>query len=382
MLMGAALAFQWPAVLYNGGLMGLQKQVLQNIITALFATLRNIGMILVLNFISPTIQAFFIWHICITILQTCVFAIFFWKSLPKTKTPASFDKKILSRIWKFAAGVSGISLIGLIFSNLDKIILSKLLSLEMFGYYSLAVLVANSLYHLVSPVFSTFFPHFSQLIALKKEEELKPFYHLGSQLLTVLVCPVAIFVIFFSKEILLFWTRNEKTVLETHQLVTILMISTVLNALLQIPYALQLAYGWTKLAFYQSLLGLIILGPLLFFATKYFQAVGAAYIWLLLNLGNFFISVPIMHKKILLQEKWTWYLQDIALPIASVFAIISLTKCFCPMNANIYIEFALLMAMLLLAYITAALVAPLIRKWGLQKFVNLQAFYKKKRPIA
>ena len=40
--------------------------------------------------------------------------------------------------------------------QLDKVILSKILSLEMFGYYTLASMVAMSLGRLALPIFTQF----------------------------------------------------------------------------------------------------------------------------------------------------------------------------------------------------------------------------------
>ena len=58
-LMAISVAMRFPMALYQGGLMGLQKQVLVNTILIANGTLRGIGAILVLWLISPTITAFF-----------------------------------------------------------------------------------------------------------------------------------------------------------------------------------------------------------------------------------------------------------------------------------------------------------------------------------
>src|SRR5580692_2991911 len=65
MLMGALAVFQWPVSFYQGGLMGLRRQVLSNAVNVLFSTLANGGAVLVLWKISPTIQAFFVWLIAV-----------------------------------------------------------------------------------------------------------------------------------------------------------------------------------------------------------------------------------------------------------------------------------------------------------------------------
>ena len=60
LIMGMLLAFQWPRAIYIGGLEGLQRQVLYNVIKTLSMLARHIGAVLILIFISPSILYFFI----------------------------------------------------------------------------------------------------------------------------------------------------------------------------------------------------------------------------------------------------------------------------------------------------------------------------------
>ena len=61
--------------------------------------------------------------------------------------------------------MSGIAITGAVLMHLDKLILSRLLPLEIFGHYSVAATVARGLYVLITPVFSAYFPRLSSLAA-------------------------------------------------------------------------------------------------------------------------------------------------------------------------------------------------------------------------
>ncbi|MFH0888010.1 MAG: polysaccharide biosynthesis protein, partial [Planctomycetota bacterium] len=65
LIMGFVMALQMPTGFYSGGLMGLQRQVLLNVINICISTLRGAGAVLILWLVSPTIQAFFLWQIVI-----------------------------------------------------------------------------------------------------------------------------------------------------------------------------------------------------------------------------------------------------------------------------------------------------------------------------
>jgi O-antigen/teichoic acid export membrane protein len=314
-LMGVVIACQFPFSLYSGGLLGLQKQVLLSGITVTMATLRGIGMILVLWLVSPTIQAFF------SLLQTIVTAFFLWRSLPASHIPSHFRKDVWLRIWRFAASMSGISLVSVILIQADKMILSKMLTLENFGYYNLAGTVASGVTIVTSPIFSSVYPRFSQLVAQGEEVKLTVLYHKISQLLSLLVIPLSVTLSIFSKDVLLLWTGSPEIAEKTYLLVSILTISTSLHSLMNVPYALQLAYGWTKLAFYINVVAIGLLIPLMLSLTSYYSAVGAAVVWIILTSGYILIGIPLMHSRLLKREMFKWYYQDVAKPLIAAISV-------------------------------------------------------------
>lgn len=321
MIMGLAVAFQWPMSFYSGGLMGLQRQVLLNSINAGMATFRGLGAVLIVWLVSPTVEAFFSWQLVASVVQIGLIAFFLWRSLPYTAESPRFRRDLPMNIWRFAAGMTGITVVVTILMQLDKIILSRMLSLKMFGYYALAGVVAMTLYRFVSPVFTATYPRLTNLVALGATEEIISLYHKSAQLVAVLVLPAALVVALFSKEILLLWTQNPETTEHTHLLVSILVMGTAIHCLMHIPYALQLANGWTRLAFLCNLASVLLLTPLMIVLTKWYGAVGAASVWVILNVGYMFVSLPIMHRRLLPAEQWRWYHEDVARPLFAAVSV-------------------------------------------------------------
>jgi O-antigen/teichoic acid export membrane protein len=315
LIMGLVMVFQMPGGFYSGGLMGLQKQVLLNIINSGVNTLRGAGAVLVLWLVSPTIYAFLLWQLFVNILNAVLLVFFLWRNLPECEGRSEFQKNLLSGIWRFAAGMSGTAVFSVILTQIDKVILSKILPLEMFGYYMLASIIAMSLGRIFTPVFFSIYPKFTQLVSINDIDELKLLYHRICQFFAVLILPAAIVIAFFSYEVILLWTQNPITADKTHLIVSIMICGTALNGLTNPAYALQLAFGWTKLSFYKNVIAVIVLVPFIVYATKLYGVIGAASVWLLLNLGFVFIEIPIMHRKLLINEKWQWYLKDVCIPL-------------------------------------------------------------------
>jgi len=355
MVMGLVVAFDWPVALYTGGLMGLQRQVQLNAIRAAMATFQAVGAVLVLWLISPTISAYFLWQVVASIAQTTLLALCLWKSLPRTNRKTIFQSGLLVRNWRFTAGMTGISVFVALLTQTDKILLSKLLSLESFGYYILAFNIASVLHHLSSPFFIALFPKFSQMVMERNEPELNALYHSGSQFLSLAVLPVAVTLGVFAPEILTIWLRNPVTVDNTQLLLRLILVGTMFNALMIPPYAIQLASGWTRLSFVANAVAVSIVLPALYWAASRYGAVGAAIVWIALNMGYFFFEIPFMHRRLLRGEMAKWYIEDTGLPLILALASCLLSRAILPKD----ISNAATMLWIALTIFTAALVVSI-----------------------
>ena len=134
----------------------------------------------------------------------------------------------------------------MILTQMDKVVLSKLLTLEEFGGYTLAGLLASGLLVLLTPTFNTIYPRLSALVANGNNGELIDLYRTGTQLLSGIIFPVAIVVAFFSQDLIYVWTGDLDLALSVAPIVSLLIIGTSINGVMIFPYALQLAYGLTR----------------------------------------------------------------------------------------------------------------------------------------
>ena len=314
-------ALRWPCGLYAGGLNGLQRQISLNVITAAAMTIQAVGSILALWLVSPTLKTYLTWQIIAVFIQVTALMIYTRSVLPKIGRKARFDRKILNQIWRFAAGMSGLSILVLLLTQLDKIILSKLLDLTMFGYYIFAVTVSGSLNRLTAPLFSAVFPKLTELSVAGRIGDLARFYHQASQLTSFLVIPASLMLIFFPREIVLAWTGNHTLAEETYLVIRLLSIGTLLNAFMSVPYTLQLAYEWTSLAFRMNVLAVIGLAPLVVILASRYGIIGPPVAWIILNSGYLIVDIKLMHQRLLPNEKREWYVKDIAVPLVAGLAI-------------------------------------------------------------
>jgi O-antigen/teichoic acid export membrane protein len=330
LIMGLVIAVQWPQSLYSGGLVGLQRQVTLNAISAVMGTVRSAGSVLVLMFVSRTVVAYFVWQIIASALQTGTMAIVLWHYIGERPPRPWFRREVLIRMRPFLMGMSGTTILVLLTTQIDKVILSRLLPLAVFGYYMLANSVASNLLRFVVPVQQAFFPQFADLSARGEQVRLSVLYHRMAQILTVLTVPLALLVVLFAREALYVWTGDPATAARTAPIVMLLMFGTMLNALMYAPYTLQIANGWTSLVFGYTVVSAVILVPALIALSYLRGALGAATVWPVLNLGYVLFMVPLMHRRLIPREMSRWYLEDILYPMAAALVVLGASRLLLP----------------------------------------------------
>ncbi len=361
-IMGVCVFFRWPLSLYSGALMGLQQQVLFNKIGVIINTAGSAVTLIFLWLVSPTIKMFFICQIVISLIHTLTVGLTLWRKVPEGEGRAIVNWGLIPGIWRFSAGSGGTAFLGVILSQMDKIILSRMLPLDVFGYYSIASAIATRLKSIYGPVTIAIYPHFSRLVELDNQEQLRGIYHKGCQFMSILIFPVAAIIAFFSHEILLLWMQNQEIAEQASLIVSILVAGRALNGVLQLPYMLQLAHGWTSLGFFVNLFAVILLVPLLVLMTTYYGVYGAAGVWLILNIGYISISIQIMHHKIFPADKWVWYGVDVGLPMLIAFTIAGIWRLMYSDFSNNYYMFLSLVCTSILSLFCTAIATPFGRE--------------------
>ncbi len=315
MITGLIIALRWVNTLYRNAILGLQHQVWLNSVTAIFATIRGVGTIGLLAFISPTIQAFFLFQAVTYAIETAILARQTHHYLPMPPQPPKFSVEAIRGVWSFAAGMTLITFLATILTQVDKLLLSTLLPLEQFGYFTLASTVAGALAILITPISNVAYPRFTELVASGAEQAFTEQYHKFAQLLTISVVPATLILSLFSHQIIYLWTQNKATTLAVAPILSIWVIGTALNGLMHVPYMAQLAHGWSRLTVIVNTIAAIIIIPAFLIFVPRYGVMAAAWIWVAINAGYILFEVPAMHIKILRREEWKWYTVDVLGPL-------------------------------------------------------------------
>jgi O-antigen/teichoic acid export membrane protein len=308
------------------------------------------------------------WQGFLSIITAGIFAAIVYRTLPVADHGASFSLKALKNVQQFAMGMMMITFLAILLTQIDKVLLSRLLTLEAFGYYALAAAVANALYMLPGPVTAALYPRFAELLARADEPALITAYHKGAQLVSVFMGSAAIVLIVFGDIVMMLWTANPELSRQVAPLIAVLALGTLLNGLMWIPYQMQLAYGWTSLTVKINIIAVAVIVPAIFWVTPKYGAIGAAWVWVGLNTGYLTIAIYFIHRRLLPSEKWRWYIQDVAMPALGAIVVAIIARFFIPQELSGFIMFSTLLFVLALSSLASALVAPLVRRELLKRF--------------
>jgi O-antigen/teichoic acid export membrane protein len=367
-LMAMVAALRLCEGLYRGSLYGLEHQVWYNCIYSFFSTLRYSGAVAILVWFSTTIEAFFAWQASVSLLILVVLYMRVYQSLPKAPSQAKFSQGSLIRIWKFAGGMMGIAFLTMLFLQLDKVLLSRLVSLKDLGYYLLASTAANVIFMIIAPVTQAVYPQLVKLSSCDDQSKMAAVYHKTTQLLTVLTASASMLLCFFSGGVVFMWSGNQDLVRSTAPLLSILVIGSFLNGLSYLPYQLQVAHGWTSLLLKIHTFGAFVFIASLLFIVPIYAAEGAAWVWVALNAVYILLSSHFMHRRLLLDQKWNWYFFDVLLPTFGAIIVMLLAKQLQPQN---YVDRLHWFLFLLLTGVMAVLISALLASSIRTKFVGL-----------
>lgn len=320
MLMGLIVASRWPVGLYAGALMGAQRLTVSSGISMVMVTISNFGAVGILAFVSPTIEAFFTWQACTGLIYALAMRLAAWQVLQKPEG-VRFDIGCLKRVWRFSVGMSGVAILAVILLQIDKLVLSKLLSLEAFGHYTLATVLAGGLNILITPLFNAIYPYMTHLVANHQEKQLTEFYRLGTRLFLSLLFPVAVTISVFSNDLILLWTRDQTIANSASPIVSIFILGTAINGAMHFPFALQLAHGNSSLPLKIAFFLTIIFLPSTIVLANIYGAVGGAISWLMMNTIYLILGSWLTHRLLLKSLTIKWLITDIGIPMCLTLAL-------------------------------------------------------------
>ncbi len=327
-LMGLLLLLQAPISFYGGCLYGMHKHGLINAINIAGALLSSTFAIATVIFVSPTIKGFFIAQFAgrAALVSGMASAAYFllvreigWKTLRAST-------KVWRRLWRFAIGMNGIGILGLIANQADMVVLSRLLSATALGNYTLARTVSQSLVTLAMPAYQSAFPQLSRTVSAQDSAASAHTFHRFSRFLALIIIPPGVVICGFSEEVLILWTHNPTLAASAWVTLSLLSAGSMLYGLSCMISAVQMANGAVKMMLILGALFVVLLVPALIFMVHIFAQAGAGLAWLIVNLAVVWASAALTLRRYMAGETLNWLTKDILVPMAAVALPVAIAR--------------------------------------------------------
>jgi len=325
-IMAVSVALRWLCGLYRGVVTGAEHFLWLSGFNAIIATLRFISVFGTMTLYGFTPSVFFLHQFAVVIIELIGL---YWRSQRLLPAKNSLVEDIgwsinpIKPVLKFALSIAFTSSIWVLVTQTDKIILSGILPLAEYGYFTLAVLVASGIMIVSGPVSGTIMPRMANLYAQGKQAEMIEIYRSATQIVSVLAGTASLVIAFYPQQLLFVWT-GDKILSET--VAPILRLYALGNALLAVgafPYYLQYALGNLRYHIIGNIVMVSILLPSIIWAASHYGGVGAGYAWLGMNLLYFIFWVGYVHRQLTPGLHIKWLLNDTLAIYAPVALVLS-----------------------------------------------------------
>lgn len=312
--------------LYSAGLLGLQRQVSANLLQALFVTVRS-GLVILVIMWKPDLPTFFSWQLGATLMFMVVSRVTLVRALGLPWfANARFRFASIRAQLGYASGMLAITLIAGVNTQLDKLLISRSLSLTEFGYYSLASVLAQVPGAITTPVVVALFPKLTAHIAAGEVEEAYDDYRLYARIVAFAGALSGFGLFLFSPEILEVWLQQPALPPVVPQVASLLAIGGIFLCLQMPPYYLSLAYGENRIIAVVATATLLASVPLTIIAINAYGLPGAAAVWVFVTGVNYASITIAVHRRRFRGRHLEWMLNSVAIPLALAGAPLLLAR--------------------------------------------------------
>lgn len=308
-IMAICVALRWITGLYRGVISGFERIVWLSMSNIFIATLRFPGVLLYMYYGGFTVKSFFVFQLIVALFEFFLLATKAYKLLPTLhkKRVIGWSLQPVKPLLGFALTIAFTSSIWVLLTQLDKFVLSAILALSEYGYFTLAVLVAGGVLQIGAPISAAIMPRMARLQGEQNYEELKAIYIGATEFVAVIVVTAGIVIAMLAKPVLYVWTGDVMLAEKTAPILQLYALGNAVLALGAFPYYLQYAKGNLRLHFIGNLVTVIVLIPAIIWAAKNYGAIGAGWAWLSIQLAYLIFWVSFVHKIIEPHINLQWF---------------------------------------------------------------------------
>tara|TARA_B110000879_G_scaffold212963_1_gene312255 strand:+ start:5180 stop:6706 length:1527 start_codon:yes stop_codon:yes gene_type:complete len=325
-LMGLMFACKWLVGLYKGALNGFEQQVWVNGFWVIINSFKFIGGFCLIKYYSTDIVIYFTYQFSIFLCELFIVNRKVYKELPIDKVFKKPSILRIKRIAPFALAIAFTSGLWILVTQVDKLLLSNILPLREYGFFSLVVILSGGLMMLSAPIGTAIRPRLILLISQGKDDQMLSLYRKATQFVAVIGFSITGVVSMYSSELIYMWTGNQEAANWGGPILSWYSLGNGVLLILAFQYYLQFAYGNLKYHVRGNLYFGFFQVICMALAAYNYGAIGSGVTWFALQL--FFVSFwpGFIHSKFAPGLHLKWITTDVITPLMStIFGFVAIS---------------------------------------------------------
>jgi len=317
-VLGVATLTALPRSLYSNVFRGLQQMAVNNGIDVAAVAVQQAGIALIL-LISGGIIPCVSWLAMTYVLWLTAYVPFVVRSVPWRALVPRLEASTIRRNARFSSLMMLITTLGMVHTQADKVVVSKLLPVETLGYYGFASSVVLRATLLANAIVEAALPSFSVLFKANDRPRLQAQYARLQSVVALSTPPLFALIAFFSLPLFsLLFTPGI-----AHALwfpVALLCLGQYMNGTLAVPNVFSIAAGKPEISARSNLIALFTVLPVTVVLIFIYGLTGAGLSWVGYHLFAYIYFVPRVCRECLRVSPLAWYRQT-----GKVLAVITVT---------------------------------------------------------
>lgn len=300
-IMGLSVAMRWMGGLYRGVVTGAERFVWLSVFNALVATLRFAAVFVSMALWGYTPKVFFLHQLAVAALELGILYTMARRLVPRPvmgDPPTGWSFAPVAMRLRFSLVIAFTSAVWIFVTQVDKLILSGVLSLAEYGFFMLAVLVASGITSATGPIGAALLPRLARLYAEGNYTEIARLYHRFAQLVGVVAVSLTVTLASCAESLLFAWTGDGELTRVAAPILRLYSIGNGLLAMSAFPFYIQYAHGNLRYHLIGNIGLIVLLIPSIVFAAMRFGGVGVGWVWVGMNVMYLFGWVAFVHGRL------------------------------------------------------------------------------------
>ena len=307
-ILGCGALLTLPRSLYASLFRGMQEMAYNNLIEAGALAMQQLGIIAILAWAGARWQmtGVALWFGASYALSLVAYIVAARRFVPGRALMPGYSAAVLQRNLGYGGQMMSNSALAIVHSQLDKVLVSKLMPIGTLGTYGFAATLVAGMARVTSSIVQAAFPSFSGLHARLERGGLIRQYQRVHELTVVATAPLFAALAFAGAPVLtyVFDAAIARALMAP---LILLCLGSYMNATLSAPYTLSVAMGRPQIAVRQNVLALFVVVPVAVALVIRFGIVGAGASWVVYHLFAYAYGLPRICRECIHQPVLSWY---------------------------------------------------------------------------